>query len=103
VLIWIAGKAAGIYAIAQVLRSPQFMPEPPDIEIWTMPVRAMGRFYSPVCFTQKFLEQPLCKIELSRDRILHDLEVIRWPRNTNFRVSHAQWQRVQEIRALTGD
>ena len=101
VLIWIAGKQAGIYALAEVSEAPQFMGEPPDLHIWTMPVRAKARFYAPVKFQQKLLDAPLLKSALRYDRILHDLEVIRRPHNSNFRVSEQQWHRV--IRLLNGE
>jgi hypothetical protein len=70
------------------------MDEPPDIEIWTMPIRAKARFYAPVTFQQKLLDTPLLKSVLLYDRILYEMEVIRRPHNTNFRVSEAQWHRV---------
>jgi hypothetical protein len=94
VLIWIAGKQAGIYAIAEVAAKPQFMDEPPDIDIWTMSIRARARFYAPVTFRQKLLDTPLLKSSLLNDRMLYDMEVIRRPRNTNFRISEAEWQQV---------
>jgi EVE domain len=93
VLVWIAGKQAGIYAIAEVAAAPQFMDMPPDIDIWTMPIRARARFYAPVTFQQKLLDAPLLKSVLRYDRILYEMEVIRRPRNTNFRVSEEQWHR----------
>jgi hypothetical protein len=94
VLIWIAGKEAGIYAIAEVAEAPQFMDEPPDIDIWTMPILARARFYAPVTFQQKILDAPLLKSVLLYDHILYEMEVIRRPHNTNFRVSNEQWHRV---------
>jgi EVE domain len=97
VLVWIAGKQAGIYAIAEVAATPQFMDEPPDIDIWTMPIRARARFYAPVTFQYKLLDAPLLKSVLLYDRILYDMEVIRRPHNTNFRVSEAPWQQVMVL------
>jgi EVE domain len=94
VLIWIAGKQSGIYAIAEVAAAPQFMDEPPDIEIWTMPIRAKARFYAPVTFQQKLLDTPLLKSVLLYNRVLYEMEVIRHPHNTNFRISEAQWHQV---------
>lgn len=94
VLIWIAGKQAGIYAIAEVSAAPQFMPEPPDIEIWTMPMQARARFYAPVTFQQKLLDTPLLKSVLRYDPLLYEMEVIRRPRNTNFRIDEQQWDRI---------
>ncbi|MEG3438710.1 EVE domain-containing protein [Pannus brasiliensis CCIBt3594] len=93
VMIWIAGKRAGIYALAEVLEAPRFRDEPPDIDIWTMPVRAKARFWAPVRFQQKLLDTPLLKSVLVFDPILHELEVIRRPHNSNFRVSDEQWNR----------
>jgi EVE domain len=94
VLIWIAGKEAGIYAIAEVAEAPRFMDEPPDIDIWTMPMLARARFYTPVTFQQKMLDAPLLKSVLLCDPILCEMEVIHRPHNTNFRVSDEQWHRV---------
>jgi predicted RNA-binding protein with PUA-like domain len=94
VLIWIAGKQAGIYAISEVSAAPQFMDEPPDIEIWTMPMLAKARFYAPVTFQQKLLDAPILKSVLIHDPLLYELEVIRRPRNTNFRISDEQWHRI---------
>jgi EVE domain len=101
VLIWIAGKQAGIYAIAKVAEAPQFMDEPPDIDIWTMPMRAKARFYAPVTFQQKLLDAPLLKSVLLYDRMLYEMEVICRPRNTNFRISEAQWH--QAIALIKGE
>ena len=77
------------------------MDEPPDIDIWTMPVRAKARFYAPVIFQQKLLDAPGLKTFLRYDPILDKLEVIRRPHNSNFRVSEEQWHRV--IRLLNGE
>jgi predicted RNA-binding protein with PUA-like domain len=94
VLIWIAGKQAGIYAIAEVEEAPQFMDAPPDIDIWTMPMIARARFYAPVTFQQKLIDTPLLKSVLNYDPLLYEMEVIRRPRNTNFRISEEQWNRI---------
>ncbi|MBM0745300.1 EVE domain-containing protein (plasmid) [Phormidium sp. CLA17] len=97
VLIWIAGKQAGIYAIARVLELPQFLDRPPDLAYWTTPMRAIGRFYTPVEFTQKLLDAPLLKSWLQHDPVLRKLPVLRTPRSTNFEVTQEQWQRVEAL------
>lgn len=97
VLVWVAGKQAGIYAIARVLAAPTFLDRPPDLEYWTTPMRAIGRFYAPVQFTQKWLETPLLKSWLQHDPLLRQLAVIRTPHNTNFRVTPAQWDSVARM------
>jgi hypothetical protein len=97
VLIWVAGEQAGIYAIARVLEPPHFLDHPPDLDYWTTPIRAIGRFYAPVEFTQKLLEAPLLKSWLKHDPILRHLQVIRMPHHTNFRVTPAEWQQVKTL------
>ena len=37
VLVWVSGKEAGIYAIAQVKESAQVLSKLPDQKYWTMP------------------------------------------------------------------
>lgn len=97
VLLWIAGKQAGIYAIAQVVESPRFWHEPPDIEIWKMPIRARAQFYAPVQLTHNLLANPLYKTALKFDPILRELQVMQMPHNTNFRVTIEQWNQVQHL------
>lgn len=92
VLIWVAGKRAGIYATAEVMEPPHFLDEPPDLDIWTMPIRARGRFYASVTFTQKFVDAPLLKSDLRHHSVLRSLTVIHAPHNTNFRITAEQWE-----------
>ena len=73
------------------------MDEPPDIDIWTMPIRAKGKFYAPVKFTQKLLDKPLLKNKLQFDSVLYKLQVIQRPFGTNFSVTYSEWERVQEL------
>lgn len=96
VLLWMSGKAAGIYALAEVIEPAHFLERPPDIDYWIVPTRAIDRVYAPIRFTRKLLNLPLLKATLLRDPVLSKLQVIRAPHNTNFRVSPEEWQRVQE-------
>lgn len=97
VLVWVAGKAAGIYAIAEVIQSVYFVDQPPDLAYWLMPARAIGRFYAPIRFSQKFVESPLSKSTVLHDPILRSLQVIRTPHGTNFKVTQQEWQRSHEL------
>jgi hypothetical protein len=97
VLVWVAGKAAGIYAIAQVIQPVQFVDKPPDLAYWLMPARAIGRFYAPIRFIQKFVESPLYKELVLHDSILRHMQVIRTPHGTNFKLTMQEWQRSQEL------
>lgn len=97
VLIWVAGKQAGVYAIAQIIAPPHFVDTPPDIDYWLMPLRARGRIYAPIQFIQKFVEAPVLKTEVRHDRILRRLQVLHAPHNTNFRVTLEEWQRLKQL------
>lgn len=94
VLIWVAGKEAGIYALAEVTHLTHFVEQPPDLNYWLLPVRALGRFYAPVRFTNKLVDSPLLKARLRDDPILSKLQVLQAPHSTNFKVSQREWQQV---------
>ncbi len=96
VLLWMCGKAAGIYALAEVTAPAHFLPQPPDIDYWIVPARAIDRVYTPIRFIHKLLHAPLLKADLLYDPVLSQLQVIRAPHNTNFRVTAEEWQRVQD-------
>jgi predicted RNA-binding protein with PUA-like domain len=102
VLVWIAGKQAGVYAIAQIIAPAHFVDIPPDIDYWLMPIRARGRIYTPIRFTQKFVEAPLLKTELRHDPLLRRLQVLQAPHNTNFRVTPEEWRQVRNLQANDG-
>ncbi len=99
VLIWVAGKDAGIYAIATVTQSPHFVDRPPDFDYWLLPLRAIGRFYAPVQFTHKLLDDPILKTIVRHDPVLSQLQVLRTPHNTNFKVTPEEWHQVCQFLA----
>lgn len=97
VVIWVAGPQAGIYALAQVARPVLFVDQPPDLDYWLLPMRAIGRFYVPVRFIRKVVDRPLLKAELRHHPGLSQLSVLRVPQGTNFRITAQEWQRIQEL------
>ena len=99
VLVWIAGADAGIYAIAEIIESPQLLEKIPDAEYWTIPVSAKkDKPRAQLRFMRKLLGQPLRKHELKQDQILKDLLVIKAPNSTNFKVTPEQWERVYQLK-----
>jgi EVE domain len=92
VYIWLAGEAAGIYAVGTVLTSPVMMVDSPlGIRQWTDPRE--GRLVFPrveVCYDRVLLDQPLLKQYLRTDPILRDLTILRMPRATNYPLTAAQ-------------
>lgn len=98
VLIWISGKEAGLYAIAEMIEAPKLMQEVPDIGYWLDKSRLGEKPFATIRFTDKLLDQPLLRSELKQDPVLSTLIVIRQPNSTNFKVTAEEWQRVYELR-----
>lgn len=101
VLVWIAGEAAGIYAIAEVISLPTVLEHSQiqDLPYWMD--TSLLREEKPRCqirFVRKLLGQPLRKLELRFDGVLRDLEVIRMPSRTNFKITPEQWFRVHQLK-----
>jgi predicted RNA-binding protein with PUA-like domain len=95
VLVWMAGPDAGIYAIAEVIQTPEIYPVLPDPDYWLTPKNAkLDKPRAQLKFTRKLLGQPLRRNELKQDQILGQLLVIRAPNSTNFKITESQWQRV---------
>lgn len=99
VLVWMAGKEAGIYAIAEVIEPAKPREELSDKDYWIDPKRAEGKLQAKIRFLRKLLGQPLRRHELKHDAILKDLLVIRAPNSTNFRVTPEQWERACAIKS----
>ena len=98
VLVWISGKQAGIYAIAQVIESAIVPTEMPDQDYWIDTSRAQGKPHVKIKFLRRLLGQPLRRRELMQEPVLRDLLVIRAPHSTNFKVTPEQWQRVYDLK-----
>lgn len=98
VLVWICGTQAGIYALAEVTTEPELMPHPPDLQYWIDKSRVGQKPQVMLRFTQKWLEQPLRRIETQQDEVLKDLAVLRQPNCTNYKVTTEQWHKVLDWR-----
>lgn len=97
VLVWVSGKEAGIYALAEVTEPAQVLSKLPDQKYWTDASRAVDKAQAMIRFTSKLLERPLLKTNLLQDPLLKNLLVIRAPNATNFKVTPEEWQRVREL------
>lgn len=99
VLIWIAGEAAGIYAIAEIKEAPQILSHIPDLEYWLDRQNTkQDKPRAQLRFIRKLIGQPLRRNELKNDQILKSLTVIRAPNSTNFKVTPEQWARVHQLK-----
>ena len=111
-LFWLASKAAGIYAIGEVISdpkeitlndcelgykycTPEFLKKFPD-----------GNFSRPhfQCrLIKEFIDKPILKEYLRDNPILKDLSVIRAPQPANFRVTKEQWQELKQLYPALND
>lgn len=99
VLIWMSGKDAGVYAVAEVIESPHLLETIPEPDYWLEATRfKQDKPHVKLRFIRKLLGQPLRRFELKHDRILRDLLVIRAPNSTNFRVTPEQWQYIYQLK-----
>lgn len=97
VLIWKAGTAAGVYAIAEVIAPAEPLQEVPDRNYWIDQTRLGYKPCAQIKFTTKLLDNPLLRSDCKQDPILQTLLVIRAPNSTNFKVTDEQWRRVHEL------
>jgi predicted RNA-binding protein with PUA-like domain len=99
VLVWMSGENAGIYAVAEIIESPQVLTELPHSEYWIEKSRFReDKPHVKIRFIRKLIGQPLRRFELKYDRILKNLLVIRVPNSTNFKVTPEEWERVYELK-----
>ena len=98
VLVWMSGKDAGVYAIAEIIEVPKPMKDLPDIGYWVDTSPLGEKPFATIRFTDKLLDRPLLRSELMKDSVLQSLIVLRQPNSTNFKVTAVEWQRVYELR-----
>ena len=76
VLVWMSGKDAGVYAIAEIIESPKLMPELPDSGYWLDKSRLGDKPFATLRFTDKLLERPMLRSDLKQDPVLKSLTVL---------------------------
>jgi predicted RNA-binding protein with PUA-like domain len=96
VLIWRAGAAAGIVAIAEILTPAMAQVEELDGAYW-IERKVQAKPKVRIRFTRKLRDRPILKTTCKEDPILKSLPVIRQPNGTNYKISPEQWQRVFEL------
>lgn len=97
VMIWVAGKDAGIYAIAQIIEPAQFRSEVSDRHYWLDKTRIGTKPQAKIRFTKKLLEKPLLRSTVKENPVWQNLLVIRAPNSTNYKINPAEWQAVMQL------
>lgn len=96
VVLWQAGKDAGIYAIGQLLGAPyksDLHPTKEELEehpYLGAPQRVNFRY-------TQILEEPIYRDALKEHEVLRGMQVLKAPQATNFRVAHQEWEAIKRL------
>lgn len=98
-MIWLSGREAGIYAIAEIVSDPQFMEEPAaENKYWIDSVDKEGeKLRVKMKIVKNMLNNPLTKESIRNTDGLQNISILRLPRGTNFKVISDEWNRIKEL------
>ena len=98
-LIWMSGKEAGIYAVAEIISNPSIISETPAEEKYWISNEDKGVKRLRVELINKtiLINSPVYRHELKALTKLANLRILRVPQGTNFPVSPAEWQIIKEL------
>ncbi len=109
-LFWLSGKAAGIYAMGEVISNPKIITlDDCKIDYCTFeynerfPDQNLSRPFFQCRLVRELIDKPVLKEYLRDNPILKILSVIRAPQPTNFRVTKEQWQELKRLYPLLND
>lgn len=95
--IWVAGRDAGLYAVGRIDAPAGYLSAIPDRQLWRMTERFRNRKFVVVELLS-VLDQPLKRGVALADPILREMNVVRTPMGSAFRVSEPQ--KVQVLRLI---
>jgi EVE domain/MrcB-like, N-terminal domain len=96
--LWEAGDEAGIVATANVITDPAEIPMREQERQFVRNEAKVDRQQTRVVLRiDHVLDQPLLRKELLKDPVLSDLQVIKFPRTTNFEVTREQAARIEQM------
>jgi 5-methylcytosine-specific restriction protein B len=94
VVLWQGGPTAGIYALGTLIGLPF---QRPTADFWPdREQREPTEWAVPFHYTQ-ILREPISKAVLSEHPVLKDIQVIRAPQGTNFKVTPDQWEALEDL------
>lgn len=98
-MIWLSGKEAGIYALAEIVTDPQLLEEPlAEKKYWTDSEDKEGsRLRVKMKILKNMLNRPLLKEQLRNTNGLQNLSILKLPRGTNFAVTPDEWQIMKNL------
>lgn len=98
-LIWMSGKEAGIYAVADIISDPEFMIDSEEsTKYWlSYEDKSQRRLRVKIKYTMKMINNPIMKEELREIKELRNFSIFRQPQGTNFPVSEDEWKIISRL------
>jgi len=101
VIIWASGYKAGIYATGEIITTPNKRPLNTQQEKYWIVKETVDKFEEKKSVVIRYLriisDRPLLEGRCREDHILSDMQVLKQPQATNFRLAEEQWKRVLEL------
>lgn len=99
VLLWMAGKRSGIYAIAEVIFDPTITSDLPEEEKYWLNDADRGRsdLKVDIKIKEDLRSAPLFRQKLKNIPDLQNLSILRFSQGTNFPVTKKEWSIIQEL------
>lgn len=93
-LIWMSGKEAGLYAVAEVISNPDFFIDPPEEEKYWTNERDKGqsRLRVKIKIIKKLINNPILRNEFKSTKELSNLSILKFSQGTNFPVTKNEWE-----------
>lgn len=97
-LIWMSGKKAGIYAVAEITSNPIFMVDPPEEEkYWTTEQdKGRSRLRVKIKIIKNLVNSPILREEIKSAEGLENLSILRFSQGTNFPVTNDEWEIIKQ-------
>jgi hypothetical protein len=96
-LIWISGESAGIYAIADIISNPEYMPCTPEEENKCIDKEmAKGEIAVKLNFIKYLLDSPIYRFELKNSPGLEHLSIFGFKNATNYPVRKEEWEVIKQ-------
>lgn len=98
-LIWMSGKEAGIYAVAEIASDPSIMGDPPGAEKYWMSSDDKGvkRLRVHLINIAVLINNPIYRHEFKEIGQLKDLSILKVAQGTNFPVTLDEWSVIKEL------
>lgn len=101
VIIWASGYKAGVYATAEIITTPTRRSLNAEQEKYWITKETVDKFEEKksvvVRYLRIILDRPLLEDTCRDDPLLSNMEVLKQPQATNFRLSEEQWERILEL------